>query len=165
MLRKTLWYLDKGLTFFENWTLFLTVTAALVTLFVSVFTRYAMTYTMTWPEELVREVIVYSTFVGAAVAVKSRALIRVDALPNLVPGLKKILDTTAHLVLFVFGGFITWYGLKLVDLQWRTHQTTIILRVPQWILHSIIPLMGVLIMLRVIHVLYEDFTGKPISDK
>lgn len=164
MIRNVLRVLDKVLTFFEEWTLFLTVLVALLTLFVSVVTRYTITYTMTWPEELVREVIVYTTFIGCAAAVKKRALIRVDALPNLLPKIKKWLDLIAHSVLMVFAGFITWYGVKLVQLQMMTKQTTIILKIPQTYLYSIIVLMGVLMILRLIHVMYEDLTGTTVSD-
>ncbi len=96
MFDRTLRYLDKALTFFEEWSLFLTVIVALATLFVSVLTRYLMTYTMTWPEELVREVIMYTTFVGCATAVKNRSLIRIDAVPNLFPWLKRPLDFVNH---------------------------------------------------------------------
>ncbi len=163
MFRKTLYYVDKVLSFFEEWTLFLTVLAALLTLFVSVVTRYTITYTMTWPEELVREVIVYTTFVGCATAIKNRSLIRIDAVPNLLPWLKRPFDFLAHGSLLVFAVFVTYYGVKLVQLQHMTKQTTIILRIPQVVLYSIMPLMGVLMIFRLIHVLTEDITGKPIE--
>ena len=164
MVRKALQVLDKGLSWFEEWTLFLTVTAALLTLFVSVVTRYTMTYTMTWPEELVREVIVYSTFVGCAAAVKRRGNIRVDAVPNLFPRLAKGLDAVSHVALLLFAGFITWYGVKLVKLQIATKQATIILKIPQSVLYSIIVLMGVTMICRLAHVLYEDLTGTKVAD-
>lgn len=163
MFRKALYHLDRVLTFFEDWTLFLTVLVALVTLFVSVVTRYTITYTLTWPEELVREVIVYTTFIGCASAVKKRSLIRIDALPNVLPWLKKPLDLLAHFSLLVFAMFVTYYGYKLVQLQRMTKQTTIILGIPQVVLYSILPLMGILMVLRLVHVLTEDITGKAIE--
>lgn len=163
MFRRVLYYLDKVLTFFEDWTLFITVLAALVTLFVSVFTRYMLTYTMTWPEELVREVIIYTTFVGCATAVKNRALIRIDALPNLLPWLKKPLDFLSHASVLVFSVFVTYFGWKLVQLQLVTKQTTVILKIPQYLLFSILPLMGILMICRLVHVITEDITGKPIQ--
>lgn len=164
MFRRFFYYVDLVLTFFEEWTLFLLVMAALLTLFVSVVTRYTMTYTLTWPEELVREVIVYTTFVGCAAAVKGRSLIRIDAVPNLFPWLKKPLDYLNHAAVFAFAVFVTYYGWKLVKLQYMTKQTTVILKIPQVVLYSIIPLMGVLMIFRSIQVLTEDITGKPLHD-
>ncbi len=163
MFRRTLYWVDKVLTFFEEWTLFLTVLVALVTLFISVFTRYAMTYTMTWPEELVREVVMYATFIGCASAVKARSLIRIDAVPSLVPWLKKPLNFVNHAAVLGFALFVTYYGWKLVQLQLLTKQTTVILKVPQALLYGFLPLMGILMILRLVHVVTEDITGKPIS--
>ncbi len=163
MFRKVLAGIDRVVTFFEEWTLFITVLAALAALFVSVVTRYTITYTMTWPEELVREVILYTTFVGCAAGIKTRALIRIDALPNVVPSLKKPLEFLSHAAILVFALFIIYFGIHLVKLQWMTKQTTIILGIPQYLLYSMMPLMGILMILRVIHVFTEDITGKPIN--
>jgi TRAP-type C4-dicarboxylate transport system permease small subunit len=164
MMRRTLQVLDKVLSFFEEWSLFVAVMAALVTLFVSVVTRYTITYTLTWPEELVREVIVYTTFVGCAPAVKNRALIRIDALPNLVPALKRPLEFLAHFALLGFAGFVTWFGVKMALFQYRMGMKTIILQVPQVVLYSILPLMGILMLCRLVHVLYEDISGRPVHE-
>ncbi|MBE0618869.1 MAG: TRAP transporter small permease subunit [Proteobacteria bacterium] len=162
MFRKALRYADRVLSLFEEWSLLVTVMGALLALFVSVVTRYTMTYTMTWPEELVREVILYTTFVGSAAAVKNRALIRIDAVPNLFPWLKKPLDYVNHAAVATFAIFVTIYGWQLVKLQFVTKQTTIILRIPQVILFSILPLMGVMMLLRLIQVITEDLTGQPV---
>ena len=69
MLRKILNFLDKILTFFEEWTLFITVIIALVALFVNVVLRYGFNYSLAWSEELVREVIIYTTFIGCSAAI------------------------------------------------------------------------------------------------
>jgi TRAP-type C4-dicarboxylate transport system permease small subunit len=164
MIRKTLYRIDKVLSFFEEWTLFVAVTAALFTLFISVVTRYTITYTLTWPEELVREVIIYTTFIGCASAVKTRSLIRVDALPNIFKRLKKPLEIVSNVSLFVFAVFITYYGAKMAHFQYRMEMKTVILQIPQVVLYCILPLMGVLMIFRLIHVLYEDITGESIQD-
>jgi TRAP-type C4-dicarboxylate transport system permease small subunit len=56
--------LDKVLSFFEEWTLFVTVLVAMVALFFNVILRYGFSYSLAWSEELVREVILYTTFIG-----------------------------------------------------------------------------------------------------
>jgi TRAP-type C4-dicarboxylate transport system permease small subunit len=161
LFRKALDFADQVLTFFEEWSLFLAVLVALLGLFVSVVTRYTITYTLTWPEELVREVILYTTFVGSAAAVRSRALIRIDALPNVFPRLKKPLDFVNHTAVLVFALFVTYFGWKLLKLQYVTKQTTIILKIPQVVLYSILPLMGVLMLLRLTQVIIDDVKGRP----
>jgi len=164
LFRTALRFVDRVLSLFEEWSLFVAVLSALVALFVSVVTRYAMTYTMTWPEELVREVILYTTFVGSAAAVKNRSLIRIDAVPNVFPWLKKPLNFCNHAAVAIFALFVTYYGWKLVKLQYLTKQTTIILKIPQVFLYSILPLMGVMMLLRLIQVVTEDLTGRALHD-
>ena len=94
MFGKILNIIDKVLTFFEEWTLFLTVMAALIALFVNVVLRYTINYTLAWSEELVRHVIIYTTFIGLAVAVKNRSMIKIDAMVQLVPKLRLYLLPT-----------------------------------------------------------------------
>ena len=88
MFGKILNFLDKILTFFEEWTLFVTVMVALIALFVNVVLRYGFNYSLAWSEELVREVIIYTTFIGCSAAVKNRSMIKIDASVQLLPKLK-----------------------------------------------------------------------------
>ena len=90
MFGKILNVIDKILTFFEDWTLFISVMAALLALFVNVVLRYGFNYTLAWSEELVREVIIYTTFIGCGAAVKNRSMIKIDALLQLVPKLRSL---------------------------------------------------------------------------
>ena len=59
MLGKTLKKLDTIVTNIEEWTLFIIVMAALISLFANVILRYGFNYTLAWSEELVRIVIIY----------------------------------------------------------------------------------------------------------
>ena len=72
--------MDKVLTFFEEWTLFITVMVALLALFANVVLRYGFNYSLAWSEELVREVIIYTTLIGCSAAVKKRSMIKIDAI-------------------------------------------------------------------------------------
>lgn len=162
MFRKYLYYQDKVLSFFEEWTLFAAVVAALLGCFVTVVTRYTITYTMTWPEEFIRQVIMYTTFIGCATAVKNRALIRIDALPNLVKSLAKPLDFVNHFAVLCFSLFTIYFGIKMVAHQAHMDQVTTVMKIPQKFLYAVIPLMGILMLLRLVQVLYEDITGRPV---
>lgn len=89
MLGKTLRKLDETIGRIEEWSLFIIVIVALISLFFNVVLRYGFNYTLAWSEELVRIVIIYSTFIGASVAIKQRAMIRIDAIVQIFPKLKK----------------------------------------------------------------------------
>jgi C4-dicarboxylate transporter DctQ subunit len=163
MFGKILDIIDKILTFFEEWTLFLTVMVALVALFINVVLRYSCNYyafgihfDMTWSEELVREVIIYTTFIGLAVAIKNRSMIKIDALVQLVPKLKIPLSYFSNLVTIIFAVMMIYYGWQMAALQVQTHQKTIIMEIPLVYLYAILPITGVTMLIRTIQVLFQD---------
>jgi len=156
MFGKLLNFLDKILTFFEEWTLFISVMVALVALFVNVVLRYGFNYSLAWSEELVREVIIYTTFVGCSAAVKNRSMIKIDASVQLLPRFKMPLTYFSNFVTMIFAGMMIYYGWLMVMLQYRTNQKTIIMEIPLVILYAILPLMGVMMLIRAIQVVYQD---------
>ncbi len=156
MFGKILAFLDKILSFFEEWTLFVSVIVALLALFVNVVMRYIFNYTLIWSEELVREVIIYTTFVGCSAAVKNRSMIKIDASVQLLPKFKMPLTFFSNFVIMIFSGMMIYYGWLMAAMQHRTHQKTIIMQIPLVILYAILPLMGVMMLIRSIQVIRED---------
>lgn len=156
MLSKANKALDKALTFFEDWTLFVTVMVALVALFCNVVLRYGFNYSLAWSEELVREVIIYTTLIGCSAAVRNRSLIRIDASVQLFPKLKVPLTYFSHAVTLVFSAMVLYYGWKLALLQAQTYQKTIILQIPLVYIFSVLPLMGAMMAIRTVQVIAED---------
>jgi TRAP-type C4-dicarboxylate transport system permease small subunit len=165
MFGKLLDYLDKILTFFEEWTLFISVIVALIALFINVVLRYGFNYSLAWSEELVREVIIYTTFIGCSAAVKNRSMIKIDASVQLLPKLKMTLTYFSNVVIMIFAGMMIYYGALMVEMQHRTQQKTIIMEIPLVILYAILPLMGVMMLIRAVQVIYQDIveqrTAKP----
>ncbi|WP_300459778.1 TRAP transporter small permease [Desulfobacula sp.] len=160
MLGKILKKLDTIVTDIEEWTLFIIVMAALLSLFANVVLRYGFNYTLAWSEELVRIVIIYSTFVGASVAVKQRAMIRIDAIVQIFPKLKSGLTFYTNLLMLVFAWMMLYYGYKMTSLQFVTHQKTIIMQIPLVIIYAIMPVMGFMVFIRTIQVMIQDFRAK-----
>jgi C4-dicarboxylate transporter, DctQ subunit len=156
MFVKGLRRLDRILTAFEEWTIFIAVMVALLSLFVSVVLRYGFNYSLAWSEELVREVIIYTTFIGASVAVRQRSMIKIDASVQLLPRLKVTLTFFSYLMTAIFAAIMVIYGWKMALLQIQTMQKTIILEIPLVYLYAIMPLMGVLMLIRTLQVFHED---------
>jgi TRAP-type C4-dicarboxylate transport system permease small subunit len=157
MLGKILKKLDTIVTNIEEWTLFVIVMAALLSLFANVVLRYGFNYTLAWSEELVRIVIIYSTFVGASVAVKQRAMIRIDAIVQIFPKLKSGLTFYTNFLMLLFAGMMVYYGYKMTHLQMITHQKTIIMQIPLVIIYAIMPVMGIMVFARTVQVMIQDF--------
>jgi TRAP-type C4-dicarboxylate transport system permease small subunit len=153
---KILTQLDKILSFFEDWTLFIAVITALLALFINVVLRYGFNYSLAWSEELVREVIIYTTFIGCSAAVKNRSMIKIDASVQLFPGLKTALTFFSNVTIMVFAAMMIYYGWLMAALQIRTQQKTIIMQIPLVYLYAILPLMGAMMLIRAVQVIYQD---------
>jgi TRAP-type C4-dicarboxylate transport system permease small subunit len=156
MVGKLLRRLDKLVTHIEEWTLFVIVISALISLFANVVLRYGFNYTLAWSEELVRIVIIYSTFVGASVAIKQGAMIRIDAVVQMFPRLKKGLTVYTHILMLGFACIMVYYGYKMTHLQLITNQKTIIMQIPLVIVYAIMPVTGVMIFIRTVQVMIQD---------
>ena len=156
MFGKILDVLDKILTFFEEWSLFITVMVALIALFFNVVLRYGFNYTLAWSEELVREVIIYTTFIGCSAAVKNRSMIKIDASVQLLPKFKVPLTFFSNMVTLVFSLLVLFYGWEMAALQVQTNQKTIIMQIPLVYIFAILPLMGGMMTIRTIQVIYQD---------
>jgi TRAP-type C4-dicarboxylate transport system permease small subunit len=148
---------DRGLTWFEDWTLYVAVMIGLISLFVNVVLRYVFHYSLAWSEEMIREIIIYTTFIGLAPAIKNRSMITIDALVQLVPRLRQPLVYFSHLSVLLFSVIITKLGVDMAVLQEQTSQKTIIMEIPLVLLYCILPLMGATMGIRTIQVLWWDF--------
>ena len=156
MLGKIFKKLDTIVTNIEEWTLFIIVMTALLSLFANVILRYGFNYTLAWSEELVRIVIIYSTFVGASVAVKQRAMIKIDAIVQIFPRLKPGLTLYSNILMLIFACMMVYYGYQMTHLQFLTNQKTIIMQIPLVVIYSIMPLMGVMVFARTVQVMIQD---------
>ena len=159
-MAKLIAVVDKVLTVFEDWTLFITVLVAMVSLFFNVILRYAFSYSLAWSEELVREVILYTTFIGCSVAIKNRSTVRIDALVQLVPVLKFPLAMFSYLVNLVFAAVMIYFGYLMCAMQVESNQSTLILQIPTVYLYAFLPLMGVLMIVRLLIVMREDILNQ-----
>ena len=57
-----------------------------------------------------------------------------------------------------------YYGVLMCLLQLRTHQKTIIMQIPLVYPYAVLPLMGVIMLVRVIQVYYEDIKALRAGD-
>ncbi len=156
MFFKILNILDKILSFIEEWSLFLATMAALLALFVNVVLRYGFHSGLAWSEELVREVVILTTFFGCSAAIKARSMIKIDALVQAIPKLRVPLTFFSNFVVFIFAIMMIYYGWQMAALQVATFQKTIIMEIPLVFLYAILPAMGIGMFIRTVQVVYQD---------
>ncbi len=161
MLKKVFIKIDRVFLFLEEWALFGAVAIALLTAMANVVLRKATNdYNLYWSDEVVRKVIFFSTYIGCIAAIRSRTLIRIDALPQILPVLKKPLALLSHVAVLVFSGIMVYLGTQMSIMMFNDeYALTATLRIPEWVFYAVLPLMGAMMFIRTLIVAYEDWFG------
>ncbi|PLX84676.1 MAG: TRAP transporter small permease [Desulfuromonas sp.] len=161
MLKKMFKAVDRGFLFVEDWSLFIAVSVALLTAMANVVLRKATSsVNLYWSDEVVRKVIFFSTYVGCIAAVRSRSLIRIDALPQIFPVLRKPLTLFSHLAVLVFSSVMVYLGWQMTVMMYQDeYARTATLQIPEWYFYAVLPMMGTMMFLRTLIVMVEDWRG------
>lgn len=161
MLRRVFRAIDRSFAFVEDWSLFAAVGVALVVAMANIVLRKATAHVnIYWSDEVVRKVIYFSTYIGCVAAVRSRSLIRIDVLIQLLPVTKRFLTLISHLAVMLFSTLMIRLGwLMTVSVYQDQYARTSSLQIPEWYFYAILPLMGVMMFIRTVIVAVEDWTG------
>jgi len=161
MLRKAFRVIDRSFAFVEDWSLFLTVSAALLVALANIILRKTTDhFSLYWSDEVVRKVIYFSTYIGCVAAVRGRSLIRIDVLIQLLPVTRRFLTLVSHLAVLLFSVLMVRLGWQMtVSSHQDQYALTSTLQIPEWYFYAILPLMGVMMFVRTIIVAVEDWTG------
>ncbi len=118
--------------------------------FVTVVTRYVFDLPLSYIDQLVPNMFVWVTFLGASAAVKRRAHLGLSLLYDLFPaGGRAVVDA---LILLGCGAFFlgtAWFGLKIVSLQMENRLTTS-LGYPSWFVGLAVPVGSALFVVRAV---------------
>ncbi|MBC2703579.1 TRAP transporter small permease [Desulfobacula sp.] len=127
---------------------------------VQVFFRYVLNHSLFWSEELARFLLVWLTFLGASSAYYRKVNPGVDFLyAKLSPLLRKLSSICTHLasmalfiVMIIYGYQFAWF-VRL--------QISPALQIPKWIILSIIPISGVILMIHAVTFLFAELKADP----
>ncbi|MCD6527104.1 MAG: TRAP transporter small permease [Desulfuromonas sp.] len=165
MLKKLFRRIDKTFSFVEDWTLVLVVCVALLSGLTNIILRKTTSISLYWSDEVVRKTIFICTYVGCSAAIRQRALIRIDALPQIIPVSRKFFNVINHLSTMVFAGLLTWLGWGMLqDVYADEYATTATLQIPEWYFYAILPMVGIMMFIRTIMLLSEDLFFPPAAD-
>ena len=165
-MKKLIYYIHRVFTLVEDWSLFVTVMVALAVAIANVALRKVTNdVNLYWSDEVVRKTIFFTTYVGCIAAIRNRSLIRIDALPQLFPIIKKPLTLLSHLGVLVFSGIMVNLGYQLTALVYQDqYAKTASLQIPEWYFYAILPIMGAMMFVRTLIVMVEDWFGITLTD-
>lgn len=144
---KALKWLDNYL---EEAILVLLLTAIAVVMGMQVFSRYFLSYPLSWTEELSQYMFVWATFLSISYCVKKRRSIKIEQfLMVLPPRGQAVLRLLRHTLVFVFCLIMIPYSLTFVGQAVDSQATSAALHIPLYFIQSA-PLVGfVLLAIRV----------------
>jgi TRAP-type C4-dicarboxylate transport system permease small subunit len=165
-MKKLIYYIHRIFSFVEDWSLFVTVMVALAVAIANVALRKLTSdVNLYWSDEVVRKTIFFTTYVGCIAAIRNRSLIRIDALPQLFPIIKKPLTLLSHLGVLVFAGIMVKLGYQLTALVYQDqYAKTASLQIPEWYFYAVLPVMGAMMFIRTLIVMVEDWSGITLTD-
>lgn len=139
---------------------------ALMTLDVlwGVFTRYALGSQADWSEELARFLLIWIGILGAAYAAGRRMHLAIDLLlPSLEPRGQRRLLAFINLLILVFALLVLVVGgARLMYITQVLGQLSAALRIPMYLVYSVLPLSGLLV---VYYKAYDLWVGAQLPPK
>lgn len=140
--------LERAGSFFET-VLLVTLLSSLMLLAVGqIVLREIFSTGFVWADELIKLMVLWLAMVGSIAACRDNRHIRIDALSHLLPRLaveitRAIVDVFAAVVC----GVIAWHTWRYLQVEIE-YQDTVLINIPAWIAHSVLPVAFVLISYR-----------------
>jgi TRAP-type C4-dicarboxylate transport system permease small subunit len=108
--------------------------------FLQIVLRNVFVTGLTWGDPLVRNLVLWVGFIGAALATKEGKHINIDVFSRWVPSLAKIfIEFINHLFSFFICGLLTFAALKFVKNEAQMGNV-ILLGIPAWVPQIILPI-------------------------
>ncbi|QTA87117.1 TRAP transporter small permease [Desulfonema magnum] len=139
----------------ENWGILICFSVSLISLTISITTRYVFHRPLTWPDELSTYLFMLMTFLGASASVKSNMELKVDAIYGFLPHWQFQLDILLHLIRFGVCISFIYSGWNFVLIERDMETVTPILLIPMSVIAAMFPFFGVIMGIRSVECLYQ----------
>ena len=110
----------------EDWLTLAFFWALALTVFYQFFTRYVLSDSAAWTEEIARYLLVVVTFVGASMAVRRNTHIHVEFVYRWLPvTVARALSTAVDVVRIAFLAYATWLSIELMPKMANLNMTVV----------------------------------------
>ena len=128
---------------------------------VQIVSRYVFQNSLTWSEELVRYMFVWSAFLGVPFCIKHGLSIKVDQFRNLFPiPLQKVLMYIDKIIIFLLFLVLFIYSFTVVKATYLSGQTSPAMQLPMWTVQISVTVSSLLSMICSIQNLSHLVRGK-----
>ncbi|HHV58185.1 MAG TPA: TRAP transporter small permease [Firmicutes bacterium] len=125
--------------------------------FANVIVRYLTNGSLAFTEELVINLFVWITVLGASIAFRKRAHLGVTFLTNLFPPrLQKAVAALSGLAAFALFGLLFIQGLGMVAQEFQNKMATYSMALPMWIFGLAVPIGALIMLVRAVQAAWEE---------
>lgn len=147
--------------YLEETILIILLVIMTVVMGIQIVSRYVFQNSLTWSEELVRYMFVWSAFLGIPFCIKHGLSIKVDQFRNLFPiPLQKALLYIDKIIIFALFLVMFIYSCLVVKATYLSGQTSPAMQIPMWIVQVSVCVSSLLSMVRSIQNFLNLLTGK-----
>ncbi|PIC80004.1 C4-dicarboxylate ABC transporter permease [Sporosarcina sp. P18a] len=147
----------------EEWLLIISTLFIVVLVFLQVLARYVFNISVGWSAELARYLLIWITWISMSYTIRKNDHIKITFLVDRLPvNVQKIVQVIVILLWSVFAFVMAIVGTQVVQTIKLMGQKTSTLDLPMWVVYLIIPIGGVLMLIRLVQRLYFIFKPEKI---
>ncbi len=144
----------------EEWILIITTIIIVLLVFLQVIVRFTFNISVGWSAELSRYLLIWITWISMSYTIRKNDHIRIMLIVERLPEkLQKIIEVIVIVAWASFAFVMAYVGTEVVQTIKLMGQKTSTLGISMWIVYLIIPIGGVLMLIRLVQQLY--FVFKP----
>jgi TRAP-type C4-dicarboxylate transport system permease small subunit len=143
------------------WFIVLQVAAMTAVVLLQVFNRYVVNHVFGWEEETARYLMVWSSFLAAAYALREGEQLGMEFVVSRLPVLgQRLLRTVCHLLVMAFLGVVAYQGLCVMMPQ-QLDQISPALGITMAIPYAAIPVSALMLLAVDLLLLWQEWHGAP----
>jgi len=151
-------WLDEHL---EEYILFILLVVMTIIMGVQIFSRFVLKNSLSWSEELVRYLFVWSAFIGVPYCIKRGTSVKVDQFRSMMPvPAQKALLYIDKIIIGILFTIIIIYAFSLVKTSYTRGTTSPAMEIKVWKVQSSILVGAILAFIRNLQNFIKLFTGK-----
>lgn len=144
----------------EEWLLIIATIFIVVLVFIQVLARFVFNVSVGWSAELSRYLLIWITWISMSYTIRKNDHIRIMLVVDRLPvQFRKIIEVIVIVVWAAFALVMAYVGTEVVQTMKLMGQKTSTLGISMWVVYLIIPLGGILMLIRLAQQLY--FVFKP----
>lgn len=143
-----LYTLDRALEKFEYRLIVCLLSLMIILSFGQMVSRNLFHQALVWGDILLRQLVLWTGFLGASLAVRQNKHISIDVLSNFLPAnSKNQVFTFTRIVTAIISGFLAWAAWSFVQFE-KESESTLFLDLPVWFFQLILPYSFLIIAFR-----------------